>query len=70
MKLTIDRFEGDIAVCEKSDRTMLNIPRHKLPLEAKEGDILILEGENITLDVTESQKRREEIRKRVERLWK
>lgn len=44
MKVTIYRFEGDFAVCEKTDRTMFNIRRDKIPVEAREGDILVIEG--------------------------
>jgi hypothetical protein len=43
MKVTIDRFEGDYAVCEKPDRTMINIKKDKLPSEPKEGDMLVIE---------------------------
>jgi hypothetical protein len=44
MKVTIDRFEGDFAVCEKADRTMINNEKNKLPANAKEGDTLIVTG--------------------------
>lgn len=44
-KIIIDRFEEKYAVCEKEDKTILNIPRYKVPLEAKEGDCLdIVDG--------------------------
>jgi hypothetical protein len=35
MKVTIDRFEGDFAVCEKPDRTMINIKKDKFPVKLK-----------------------------------
>ena len=35
----IDRFEDNIAVLE-ADGEMVEIPREKLPAEAREGDIL------------------------------
>jgi hypothetical protein len=66
MQVTIDRFEGKIAVCEKADRTMINIPRDKLPAEAKEGEILIIEGNDIKIDSAATDQRRkmaEELRK-------
>lgn len=37
--LIIDRFEGDLAVCEAEDQ-QLCIPRGCLPEEAREGDAL------------------------------
>lgn len=65
MIITVDRFEGDFAVCEKDDRNMINIERIKLPKEVKEGDVLILDGAKILIDQDETKKRREEI----EKLW-
>jgi Protein of unknown function (DUF3006) len=35
MKVTIDRFEGDYAVCENPDRNMRNIRKEKLPAVLK-----------------------------------
>ncbi len=40
MKLIIDRFEGDYAVCEREDKTMMDIERSKLPEGVKEGSVL------------------------------
>jgi uncharacterized Zn finger protein len=70
MQLIIDRFEDDIAVCEKSDRSMVNIPRQKIPANAKEGDVLIIEGDDIRIDSIETRKREEAIRGRMRKLWK
>lgn len=39
-KLTIDRFEGDLAVCETEDEDFVEIPRSELPKDAKEGSII------------------------------
>ena len=63
MRLIIDRFEGDFAVCEKEDRKMMNIKRDRLPPDAKEGDALIIEGDIITIDITETIKRKNIINK-------
>jgi len=35
MRVVVDRFEGDYAVCEKEDRTMIDIDRKKLPKGCK-----------------------------------
>jgi hypothetical protein len=69
MKVTIDRFEGDYAVCEKPDRTMINIKQDKLPSEAKEGDILIVEGDSIKIDAGGSAKRKKVIQNLMDQLW-
>ena len=70
MKVTIDRFEGDYAVCEKPDRTMFNIPKEKLPAAAKEGDILVIEGDNILIDSSDTATRKKSIKKLMNDLWK
>jgi hypothetical protein len=68
MQVIVDRFEGDAAVCEKPDRSMINIPRSKLPAEVKEGDVLIIEGDSILLDPSETQKRKIAIEEKFKRL--
>lgn len=70
MKVTIDRFEGNFAVCEKADRTMIDIPKDKIPPEAREGDILIIEGDTIKIDTGGTAKRKKTIDKLMNDLWK
>ena len=50
MQLIIDRFEGQFAVCQQPDRSMLKIPRQLIPFEAREGDVLQVSGDMISLD--------------------
>jgi hypothetical protein len=69
MKVTIDRFEGDFAVLEKPDRTMMNVKRSQLPAGAKEGDVLSMEGDKITIDAAETAKRKKEIKDLMKELW-
>ena len=68
MKGIIDRFEGSFAVVELENGEMKNIKRELVPMEAKEGDILII-GENITIDHEETEKRRKDIEKLTEDMW-
>ena len=70
MKVTIDRFEGDFAVCERTDRTTINISRKKLPEEAKEGDVLVIKGEEIRIESRETAQRKETIDRLMKKLWK
>ena len=64
-KLIIDRIEGNFAVCEKKDRTMLNLEISKIPEEAKEGScICIDENGFVSLDYDCAKDRKE----RTERL--
>jgi len=69
MKVIIDRFEGDYAVCEREDRTMINIERKRLPVGAAEGDVLVIEGNRISVDAEETRLRKEKMRKMMDSLW-
>lgn len=69
IKVIIDRFEGQYVVCEKDDMTMVNIKLNLVPGEAKEGDVLIIDGETICIDVDETKERKIEIEKLAEDLW-
>lgn len=69
MKLIIDRFEGDYAVCEREDKTMIDIERSKLPEGAKEGSVLLVDGNNISLDENETLLQSEHIKKMMNDLW-
>lgn len=62
-KYIIDRFEGDFAVCENYDtEEMKDILREKLPLDAKEGDILLQdENGNFCIDYEETKLRKEKM---------
>jgi hypothetical protein len=70
MRIIIDRFERDMAVCEKPDRTMISIPRGQLPPGVKEGDVLVINGDTLTLDATETARRKKVVEDRMKRLWK
>jgi hypothetical protein len=69
MKVVIDRFEGSFAVCEKENREMIDIERHLLPEEAKEGDVLDICSDKITIDLEETVKRKKEIEELTKNLW-
>ena len=69
MKVIIDRFESEYAVCEKEDRTMINIDKRNLPDGAKEGDIIVIYNENIITDSSETQDRKHKLQKLMDELW-
>lgn len=69
MHVIIDRFEGDFAVVELGDRSMMNIERFKIPQDAKEGDVLLIEGGIISIDFENTARRRAEIEKLMEGMW-
>lgn len=70
MRVVIDRFEENYAVCENEDRTMINLEKKLLPSGVKEGDILVLQDGTILIDKTATQKRKNEIDDLMEDMWK
>lgn len=70
MKVIIDRFEGDYAVCEKEDQEMIDVKKKWIPLEAKPGDVLIMKkGQPIILGKEETDTRKQRIEKLTEDMW-
>lgn len=68
MRVVIDRFEGEYAVCETENKTYINIEIEGLPAGSKEGDVLLI-GENIVLDRSETEKRKVKIESLKDELW-
>jgi hypothetical protein len=69
MKLIIDRFEGEYAVCEDEQKNMVNILKSYLPDGVKEGAVLISNGDSISVDYLQTNERASEIKKLMEDLW-
>lgn len=67
--LVIDRFEGDIAIVE-DDESIINIPRNKLPFDAKEGDILVLSDGKYLVDDVATENKKKELENRFSKLFK
>lgn len=70
MKVTIDRFEGNYAVCEKENREMIDIEKSTLPSNVKEGDVLIITCDKIIIDLEETKKRKGRINDLMNDLFK
>jgi hypothetical protein len=70
MKVTIDRFENGFAVCENENKDTINIKRDKLPSDAHEGDILIIDGDKISIDKPATAAQKTEIENLMKELWK
>ncbi|USK71786.1 DUF3006 domain-containing protein [Peribacillus asahii] len=64
----IDRFEGDIAVIEFDD-IMKDIPKSRLPKKAAVGDVLVFDGDRITIDTNEKAKLKQEIEDLMDELF-
>lgn len=68
--IIIDRFEGDYAVCERDDKSLINIERHNLPPDAKEGDYLIEnEDGSYYVDIEATENRKQQIRRKLDSLF-
>ncbi|MGE5629034.1 MAG: DUF3006 domain-containing protein [Solirubrobacterales bacterium] len=70
MRVIIDRFEGQYAVCEKEDKNMVNIEKEKIPAMAKEGDVLDIKDGLIEINELETIKRNKEMEEITKNLWK
>lgn len=69
MNVVVDRFEGKYAVCEKEDKTMINIEKLELPNEVKEGDVLTIEATGISINLKETIDRKAKIKKLMKDIW-
>jgi hypothetical protein len=68
MKGIIDRFEGDIAVVEIDGKTK-DFPKSIFPKEAEVGDVIIIDGDKITVDKIATEKLRKEIEDLMNEVW-
>jgi len=66
MRYVIDRFEGELAVCEREDRAMVTLPRAELPPGCREGDAL--EKTEHGFACADNSDARERIREKLRRL--
>ena len=67
---SIDRFEGDFAICEnKTTGEMVNIKKSLLPESSKEGDIIKFENGVYIIDKTATQNAQNEIKNMVNNLF-
>ena len=69
MKLVLDRFEGEFAICEDMEtRNLIDYHIDSLPEGASPGDVLVCDDLGITIDQVETKARRERIKKMFEGL--
>ncbi|MEK3796971.1 DUF3006 domain-containing protein [Peribacillus sp. FSL H8-0477] len=65
----VDRFEGTIAVVEIDGKEMQNFPKKSLPKGVKVGDMLLIDGNNITISKEGTEKLRKEIEDLMDELF-
>ncbi len=68
MRLIIDRFEGDFAVCEVEKGQYTNIPISELPQDVHEGDIIVMENNKCSIDNSSTKARKESMNKLLSKL--
>lgn len=71
MLFIVDRFEEDWVVVEKTQGDVteyIDVERSRLPLDVKEGDVLIFKGGIWTIDHETTQTRRNQMAQRLKRL--
>ena len=70
MKVVVDRFEGEFAVCQEiSTKRMTDIPKSRLPAGTREESVLEIDGAQVLLDQTETADRLSRIKKLMDELW-
>jgi len=71
MTYIIDRIEEGIATLEcQSTGEILHLPEKDLPKYAKEGHILQINGNSFIIDKARTEKRRDEMRQRLDNILK
>lgn len=67
---TVDRFEGDLAVCEdRQTKKVVNISKDKLPKDCKEGTILLCENGKLKIDKEKQKEVEDRIKEKMNNLW-
>ncbi|MFR2534544.1 MAG: DUF3006 domain-containing protein [Clostridia bacterium] len=69
-KWVIDRFEGNVAICENREtKEQREIVKENLPKGVAEGTVLSYKNGEYTIDVEEQQKIEDRIQKKMDDLW-
>jgi len=70
MKLTVDRFENDLVICEIFEtQEFITLEKNLFTDDIKEGDIVNFEDDTITLDIEETESTAERIKSKMDSLW-
>lgn len=69
--LTVDRFEGNFAICEQEGvEKLFGIDRQELPSGVREGDVLEISDEGeISVNGEKTRRRREQILARQKKMF-
>lgn len=70
MQYIIDRIENDIVICEEDNGSKVKFSLEEIPKEAREGDVLLNINGVIQIDGEETDRRRQKMREKLNRLIK
>ncbi len=70
MYISVDRFEGDFAICEREDFKIIKILKNKLPPNIREGDVLNIDENVCVIDSDETLRKKREIYQMQEDLFR
>ncbi|MBE5987890.1 hypothetical protein BXY41_11860 [Lacrimispora xylanisolvens] len=70
MQYIIDRIEQEIAICEEESGAMVKLPLKELPKGSREGDVLFQINGAFQFDGEETNRRRQKMREKLNRLIK
>lgn len=68
-QLTIDRIEGQIAVCEDDEGKIVEIDLSSMPSNVTEGSVLAFDGVSYQIDDAEAARRKERIDAKMNSLF-
>lgn len=69
MQYIIDRFEGDFAICETEKMEFIEIHKSKIPVSAKEGDVLVKENNAYRISENRTAERKKCIDEKLKKLF-
>jgi hypothetical protein len=70
MQYIIDRIEQELAICEEESGAMVKLPLKELPKGSREGDVLFKRNGTFQFDGEETNRRRQKMREKLNRLIK
>ncbi len=69
-KLIVDRIENGIAVLEREDKSLAEIPVSDFPFEICEGNVIVKENGSYSLSLSEEEERRKRISEKQQKFFK
>nr|WP_314460570.1 DUF3006 domain-containing protein [uncultured Clostridium sp.] len=70
MQYIIDRIERNIVICEEESGSKVKFSLEDIPKEAREGDVLLNINGAFQIDGEETDRRRQKMREKLNRLIK